>query len=413
MSGTATAAVSAREAAELLGVKLPTLYAYVSRGLLQSVPGTDGRARRYPVAELERMRNTRRGGGPAAPQVGPSLRWGEPVMESALTRITNAGPHYCGRSAVELATEDVPFESVAELLWRGELPSTTPNWTAPDLGVPAAALQALLPEGTPVLTALPCLVAALGARDRGRFLISDAATLERARPLIVRAAAGLALAFSPDRVRPALKARGVAATIAAALGARGGRAGVRAINRALVLVADHELNTSAFAARVAASSGSDLYACCGAALGAMVGPRHGGSTNRVEAMVSEAGTPDRAGEVVAARAARGETIPGFHHVLYPDGDPRATPLLVAARTLRSDNKGVRTCLAFVDAMANVGLHPTLDVGLVALRAALGLPRGSAAGLFAVGRMAGWVAHILEQRATGVLLRPRARYVGIR
>ncbi|MHC5022173.1 MAG: citrate/2-methylcitrate synthase [Planctomycetota bacterium] len=64
-------------------------------------------------------------------------------------------------------------------------------------------------------------------------------------------------------------------------------------------------------------------------------------------------------------------------------------------------------------MANAGLHPTLDVGLVALRAALGLPRGSAAGLFAVGRMAGWVAHILEQRHTGVLLRPRARYVGVR
>jgi citrate synthase len=320
-----SSAVSAREAAELLGVKLPTLYAYVSRGLLRSVPGPDGRARRYPVAELERLRKSRRGGdGASAPQVGSSLRWGEPLMESALTRITNAGPHYRGRSAVELATEDVPFESVAELLWTGTLPVTTPNWTAPDLGAPPGALNALLPEGTPVLTALPTLVAALGARDRGRFLISDAATLERARPV---------------RVRPALKARGVAATVAAALGARGGRAGVRAINRALVLCADHELNTSAFAARVAASSGSDLYACIGAALGAMVGPRHGGSTNRVEAMVAEAGTPEKAAEVVAARAARGETIPGFHHVLYPDGDPRATPLLVARARCAPTTRG--------------------------------------------------------------------------
>jgi len=115
---------------------------------------------------------------------------------------------------------------------------------------------------------------------------------------------------------------------------------------------------------------------------------------------------------VRARARRGESIPGFGHPLYPDGDPRAVPLLAVAQALRPDNVGVRICESLVVAMAPSGLHPTLDIGLVALTSALGLPAGAAAGCFAIGRMAGWVAHVLEQRRTGVLLRPRAKYVGV-
>jgi citrate synthase len=147
-------------------------------------------------------------------------------------------------------------------------------------------------------------------------------------------------------------------------------------------------------------------------LGALAGPRHGGACDRVEALVAEAGEPAKATRAVHDRARRGEPVPGFTHPLYPDGDPRCAPLFSAARALRPDNRVVLTLGAIADAMAAAfGAKPTMDLGLVALAGALGLPPGSAAGLFALGRTAGWVAHILEQAATDVMLRPRARYAG--
>jgi citrate synthase len=187
---------------------------------------------------------------------------------------------------------------------------------------------------------------------------------------------------------------------------------LRALRAALVVCADHELNASAFAARVAASTHADVYACLLAALGTLTGPRHGGSCDRVEALVAETERPERATHVVLERARRGEGVPGFGHPLYPAGDPRASPLLDHARALAPRSRDVRVVLALIEAMRDTGRGaPNLDAGLVALAAALGLPRGSAIGVFAIGRMAGWVAHVLEQYAAGFLFRPRARYLG--
>jgi citrate synthase len=117
--------------------------------------------------------------------------------------------------------------------------------------------------------------------------------------------------------------------------------------------------------------------------------------------------------LVRERARRGEAIPGFGHPLYPKGDPRAAPLLDAARSIAGKSPVVRTVLSIVRAMREEGREaPTVDLGLVSLASALGLPRGSAVAIFAVGRTAGWVAHILEQRRADFVLRPRARYVGV-
>jgi len=181
---------------------------------------------------------------------------------------------------------------------------------------------------------------------------------------------------------------------------------------ALVLCADHELNASAFASRVAASTGADIYACVSAALSALSGPRHGGAANRVEALVQEIGEPEAARRVVNERASRGDPVEGFGHPLYPGGDPRGQVLLELASALAPRAEGVRTCLALVDAMDRDGRGGvTLDAGLVALAAALGLPAGSAVGVFAVARSAGWIAHAVEQYEAGYLVRPRARYLG--
>jgi citrate synthase len=204
----------------------------------------------------------------------------------------------------------------------------------------------------------------------------------------------------------------VAAICARALGARGGAAGVALIDRALVVCADHELNASAFAARVAASTGAGLYAAVGAALAVAAGPLHGGSPLRIEALLAEAATPAGAARTVRQRLQRGEALPGFGHPLYPAGDPRVRPLVDGARALAPRDRRLATLLALTRAAAAAGRPPpNLDFGLVAVAVALALPPGAPSGLFAVGRCAGWIAHALEQRAAGYLLRPRARYVG--
>jgi citrate synthase len=398
--------VPAREAARLLDVKLQTLYAYVSRGHIRNVPAPDGRGRHYLRADLLRLRarhEARAGHGPVA---AAALDWGQPVLESAITGIGPAGPSYRGHRAVDLARAGVSFERVAELLWIGELPALAP---APPSLRPARLPS--VPAGAPRIAALSCAVAAMAVADPHRFGAPAADELPRARALLRRLAAALALGLDPRRYRPALAAGSVARAAALALGARG-PAAVGAIEQALVLLADHELNSSTFAARIAASVGADLYACVGAGLAVASGPRHGAASERVEALVAETGRPERARAVVAERARRGEAFPGFGQPLYPDGDPRAEPLLELARRLAPRSRAVRTLLALVRAMRAAGREPpTVDAGLVALTLALRLPAGSGAGLFAVGRAAGWIAHALEQRRLGVLLRPRARYTG--
>jgi citrate synthase len=420
----AAAFLSGAEAAALLGVKRATLYAYASRGLVRSEPGARGRARRYLREDLERLaarRDARSGHGPVA---AAALRWGQPVLTSALTRIDAAGPHYRGHAAASLARSS-SFEATAELLWTGELPAEAPTWSAPDAGLPLAALAELLPSGARPIAALSLAAPALGLADGAAASgPSDRdAELARARALIVRMAALAGGARDPARVQRAAASGSVARAFLHALSPGAGlRAGPleapeRAIDQALVLVADHELNVSAFAVRVAASAGSSLYACVSAGLAAASGPLHGGSCDRLEALLDEAHATRAASSRVAkervrARVDRGEAIPGFGHPLYPDGDPRFEPLFDVAARLSPESTSLGTLRALSEAARAIGAGaPCIDVGLVALTTTLGLPPGSATALFAIGRAAGWVAHAIEQREAGFLLRPRARYVG--
>jgi citrate synthase len=229
---------------------------------------------------------------------------------------------------------------------------------------------------------------------------------------LVRVLAALsALSFDARRVARAVSAERIAETVGIALGAR--ERSFDAVERTLVLCADHELNVSTFAARVVASTGADLYASVTGALSAMTGPRHGAASDRVEALVDEVGDPRRADAVIAARTGRGEAIPGFGHPLYPSGDPRVPPLIDAAERVARKSKRLALVLSVADAMRRARREPpNLDFGLVAVAHALDLPRGAASVLFSIGRTAGWVAHALEQREAGYLLRPRAQYVGV-
>ncbi|ATB35318.1 hypothetical protein CYFUS_000730 [Cystobacter fuscus] len=403
--------VSAQQAAELLGVKRATLYTYVSRGLVRCVPEPGTKEKRYVRADLARLkvRHDARAGHAAV--AAGALRWGEPVIDSAVSRVGAEGLAYRGHSAVRLAVEGRSLEDVAELLWTGGLPESPVHWPSPEPPLPPASVAALLPKDSPPLVVLLTVTPLLGAWDAVRFAAPAEQERLRARRLLRHLAAWVGGGHAPSRVGRALKERSVADSLAMAWGVTEKRA-PELLNRALVLCADHELNVSTFAARVTASSGADLYACMSAALAAVSGPRHGGASDRIEALLNEVGTPQRARQGVLERLRRGESVPGFGHRLYPEGDPRTPPLLEVVYALRPEPVAVRVLRGVEETMREAGYPaPTVDFGLVALASALGLPAGAAAALFAVGRAAGWVAHVLEQREQGELLRPRARYVG--
>jgi citrate synthase len=399
--------VGAEDAIAILGVKRATLYSYVSRGLVRSVPGDGRRARRYVRADLERLRGRRDARSGHAALARSALDWGEPVLDSALTRITEQGPALRGHLVVDLVESGARFEEAAELLWTGTRPVASGRWGTGTLGYRAKRLAALLPVGSPPFAALRVAITALSAAA-GPGAIDHAG----ARTLIARLAASLALGIEPAQSREALAEPSIAATILHALGARPTRAAIRAIDATLVVSVDHELNPSSFVARIAASVDADAHACIAAALATLSGSRHGGACDRVEAFVDEVASKDRASKVIGERLRRGEAIPGFGHRLYPRGDPRAKVLLDLTSAFGRSTPRLETLRAIVRTMHDLGQEPpTLDAGLVAIAAALGLPQGSAIALFAIGRTAGWIAHMIEQRQSGQLLRPRARYVG--
>lgn len=397
MQPSAANAVTAREAAALLGVKPQTLYAYASRGLLRRVG--DGKRRRYLLEDLERLQARQRARSGHGPVAAGALSFGEPVLDTRLTSIDERGPLYRGHAALQLAQSGYGFEAVAELLWTGELAAAPAVWQ-PVRRVGKLGRVVTLED---LLFALPSLSRA----PREAAPHTPHSELAVARSLIV----SLAELAAGTRAQ----AGSCVAQILSAGARAPAKAATSALQLALVLVADHELNASSFAARVAASTGAKLLPCLSAALSTLSGPRHGGACDRVEALLEEATTLTNPALVIERRVRRGDVVPGFGHALYPRGDPRAHALLEVAQALSKTRAGaprrIEPAHALARAMARQGLPPTVDFGLVTLTRALGMRPGSAALLFAVGRSAGWVAHVLEQRESTAILRPRARYRG--
>jgi citrate synthase len=163
---------------------------------------------------------------------------------------------------------------------------------------------------------------------------------------------------------------------------------------------------------VAASCGASLHACLTAGLAVLSGPKHGGMLDRVEVLFDEVARPKRALEVVLAHLQRGDALPGFGHILYPQGDPRSLPLLELARVQKSEGAAVSRAVmaAMHELIGDTPLsHPAVDYAVVTTCRGYGLPSGTATALFALGRTAGWIAHVLEQRESLLQIRPRARF----
>ncbi len=405
--------LSRSEALRILRVKPQTLYCYVSRGFIRRVPQPVGRSSYYLREDVEKMRMrsaARAGHGPAA---ASAMRWGAPAIVTAVTEITDAGPRYRDRLAVALARAHRPYENVAEYLWTGSLLDEPLAWrTESGAGDPHALLaaQAELGPGMSMLQRLAATVLALGALEgsRGDRLRSGGTPITSARRLI-RAMTGAFGCLGAARTHVPLEdGEPIARGLARALGIQTG--GAQAINAMLVLVADHELNPATFAARIAASGGADLHACISAALNVHSGTQIGGVPDRVERLFVPGDGARAVVDAARKTLAAAERLPGFSHPLYPRGDPRAELMIELAHGFGRGQPARGTLEAFDRVKLELGQLPSIEAGLVALCRAIGAPDGTASGIFALGRVAGWVAHILEQRLQGFMIRPRAKFV---
>lgn len=371
------------EALARLGVARQTLYAYVSRGLIRSRPAYDDPRRSlYDRHAVETLVARRRRGRSRGAVAASTIDWGEPLLASRITRIESGSLAYRGHDAVALSQE-ATLEDVAALLWETpSLPHIAPPHHPP-------------PKGTTPMARCLAATAQLAAP-------ATPATFHRGRRALLNDATRL-LGSMAAAVAGMHKGRPAHLTLAEAWHADAGAAD--ALRRALVLCADHELNASTFAVRVAASTGASLPACLLAGLATLSGPLHGGATDRLRAMLAEPGLRRDPAKAVAARLARGEEIPGFGQRLYPNGDPRAAALFTVLPAGRTWQRLVGSV------EEQTGRKPNIDAALVMLEDALHLPVGAAFALFAVGRTAGWIAHAMEQHQDGRLIRPRAVYAG--
>lgn len=383
---TRTTHIDAPEAARRLNVSRATLYAYVSRGLIRTEahPG-DPRARLYLAADIEALIRRKSGARRPADAAKGALDWGLPALDTEISAIADGQLSYRGREAVGFSAT-ATLESSATLLWGADAltparfdAASVPGWSE---------VAEVLAAAEPLSRAL-ALVSLMEAGDVPG--LSPERLLSRGGVLVRAIVSALAPAAAPGLPAHIALARAWDAPHAADI-----------IRRALVLVADHEMNASTFAVRVAASTGATLTASLVAGLAALSGPRHGGAVTRVAAFFAET-TRDRAvAAAISARMRRGDEIPGFGHPLYPRGDPRATALIADL-----DDAALAAFIAAVE--AETGLKASVDVALFAIERANRLPAGAGLVLFAAGRSVGWVAHAIEQMRTGRLIRPRARY----
>jgi citrate synthase len=375
--------IAAEEARDRLGVRPQTLYAYVSRGRVQVRPDPgDPRRSLYRSADIAALAQRKARSRKVSDVATGAIAWGEPVLSSEITTIAGGRLFYRGRDAIRLA-ETETLESVARLLRGGH-------------GAALKRTERPAPPEHPDMRTRAYLALALRAGSdppaRGRH------------PLALAVEAATLLDVLTDAVAGEVGGGAIHNRLALAWGLGPGGPGADLIRRILVLVADHELNASAFAARVAASTGASLAASALAGLATLSGPRHGGATAAVRTFAAEAAQlgPRAA---IANRLIEDRALPGFGHMLYGGDDPRAAALLERF----TPPAELRVLREAVQAVA--GLAPNVDFALMAASQALRLPPDAPFALFSVARCAGWIAHAIEQGQTGALIRPRARYVG--
>ncbi|WP_412543822.1 citrate synthase [Longispora sp. K20-0274] len=403
------------QAAARLGVKPETVYAYVSRGLLHSTRAKDGRGSLFDPAEVEQLA--------ARGSRNRPVRETGPVVRTALTLIRDGRLRYRGLDAAELA-EGHSFESVATLLW-SETPDPDARFAAPARLVDLArAATAPLPAGTRLTDRLRVIVAVASSADPERFNIQPDAVAGTGAALLATMVDALPR-LGPTPTGPTSAGTGPAPDGGDSLAARlwprltsqpPSAGAVRALNAALVLLADHDLAASTFAARVAASARAHPYAVVAAGLSAFDGPLHGAAATQAHRLLADAITTKDPFGVYAERLRVEGRVEGFFpgaHPLYPEGDVRARALLRLLARVPTP-PGVRAAVDGLLAAAG-GRSPRLpniEFALAVLAHVCGMVPDAGEAVFALARTAGWIAHALEEyEEPGLRFRYQGTYVG--
>ncbi len=387
--------LSAREASAELAISPATLYAYVSRGLIRSEPSPDSRSHRYRAEDVRGLKERR------VPSPEPrglrSFDADLPVMDSAIATITEDGPIYRGVNCLDLAEKDT-LEHTATLLWDVTAIDPFAADNCPHVSDEMRAIADAARRAAPIDRAIAVLALAASA-DPGAFTRApDGRAMVGARILRLVVATMLDAAPSAEPLHLQI----------AKAWAQDHKHAPDLIRRALVLLADHELNASTFTVRCAASTGLNLYDAVIAGLAALKGPKHGGAGVLASRLVKTLIDNDVA-PVIRDRVALGERFAGFCHGVYRLGDPRAMSLLDALTRAGAARKFTREVPERI--AEATGEFVNIDYALAVLVHSLRLPVGSELALFAMARMVGWIAHASEQLQHGKLIRPRARYVG--
>jgi citrate synthase len=396
--------VPSSEALAILEVKPQTLYSYVSRGRVRRI-SPDGRSSFYNREDIQRLRarsEARSGHGAVAES---AMHWGEPVLVTKLTEITADGPRYRQHLATDLARDGYAFEAVAEYLWSGG-PLANAAWWPADRSVARIARQlGGLVENYPELHISRLLTEAVllhGMDSAADGAASAGSAMSTARRLVLTLCGASGL-FGPQQqfIAPA-PGESIAQLFARAFGIAAGARQLRAINAAFVLLADHEFTPATFAARIAASAGVDLHSCIGAALQVHFGSALGLRCDGVERTLSRR---------LQSRRTDARYELGFRHPLYKNGDPRAQEILRLALELTEHAAAARSTLDALEKINGSGGGLNLDMALVVFCHALGIDKPVAGGLLALSRVAGWIAHVIEQRQQDFMIRPRGKFTG--
>jgi len=410
--------LSARQAADRLGIKVETLYAYVSRGMLESFPAENGRrGSSFDSREVERLARGRRGRA----KVGGI----EVTLSSGLTLIENDRVCYRGFETGNLA-RTCSFESVAELLWGADGPDADEDanagstWHADPSAVAAGRLaQTALPDGTSFADRTRLTIGAIAPTDALRYDMRPESVRCAGRALISAMVECLPEIGPPcsralelqDGARPI---NSIATRLWNRLTPEPARDGcVELLNAALVLVADHGLAASTFAARIAASVHADPYAVVATGLGVISGSLHGAASAPAYRILAEIGHADRAVPGVAEVLRRDKRVPGFGHLIYKGWDPRAVALLDLLRSADVDAERLATCEAVLEVLGQrAPVKPNVDFLLASIAFTTGMDAAAGEVIFSVARASGWIAHALEEYDEApVRFRPRAHYTG--
>jgi citrate synthase len=332
---------------------------------------------------------------------------------------------YRGYNIVDLA-EHSTFEEVVFLLWHGNLPTrseldafTRELASMRRLPEPVMAFLKSLPKTVHPMDVLRSAVSLLGVYDPETPDMSPEANRRKAMRLTAQiptiATAYERLRNGKEPVEPDPNLSAAENFLYMLHGERPPALHAHVFNVALILHADHELNASTFSARVTAATLTDIYSAITSAIGTLKGPLHGGANEQVMRMLEAIGTVDRAESWVRDALARKEKIMGFGHRVYRTEDPRATILRRLSRQMAEDAHNTRyyDMLQVVERVVTEGkpLYPNVDFYSGSCYALMGIPMDLYTPIFAVSRISGWTAHVLEQYANNRLIRPRAEYTG--